>query len=91
MRHCAPVRTIQRNALPESFQHTVAFAEDTTGDQQTTRSTLPVQQPVLVIPEHERKSYPTDLTDAHWQRIVPLFCCPQLSQKDATTVSNSAR
>ena len=36
------------NDLPESIQHTVAFAEDMTGDQQTNRSTLTVQQPVLV-------------------------------------------
>ncbi len=61
------------NDLPETIQHTVAFAEDMTGDQQTSRSTLTVQRAVLVIPEHERKSYPTDLTDAQWQRIVPLL------------------
>jgi cellulose synthase/poly-beta-1,6-N-acetylglucosamine synthase-like glycosyltransferase/transposase len=61
------------NDLPETIQHTVAFAEDMTGDQRTNRSTLTVQQPVLTIPEHERKSYPTDLTDAQWQRIVPLL------------------
>jgi len=61
------------NDLPETIQHTVAFAEDMTGDQQTSRSTLTVQRAVFVIPEHERKSYPTDLTDAQWQRIVPLL------------------
>jgi cellulose synthase/poly-beta-1,6-N-acetylglucosamine synthase-like glycosyltransferase/transposase len=61
------------NDLPETIQHTVAFAEDMTGDQRTNRSTLTVQQPVLTIPEHERKSYPTDLTDSQWQRIVPLL------------------
>src|SRR6266404_9445024 len=61
------------NDLPETIQHTVAFDEDMTGDQQISRSTLTVQRAVLVIPEHERKSYPTDLTDAQWQRIVPLL------------------
>ena len=34
---------------------------------------LPVQQAVLVLPAHERKSYPTDLTDAQWQHIAPLL------------------
>jgi cellulose synthase/poly-beta-1,6-N-acetylglucosamine synthase-like glycosyltransferase/transposase len=61
------------NDLPGTIQHTVAFAEDMTGDQQTNRTTLTVQQPVLAIPEDERKSYPTDLTDSQWQRIVPLL------------------
>src|SRR5258708_7237462 len=61
------------NDLPETIQHTVAFAEDMTGDQQTSRTTLTGKRAVLVITEHERKSYPTDLTDAQWQRIVPLL------------------
>jgi transposase/4-amino-4-deoxy-L-arabinose transferase-like glycosyltransferase len=34
---------------------------------------LPVQQTGLVVPEHEQKSHPTDLTDAQWQRIAPLL------------------
>ena len=59
--------------LPESTQRTMTFAEDMTVDQQTNRSTLTVQQTAQVIPEHERKSYPSDLTDAQWQRIVPLL------------------
>src|SRR5258708_13843604 len=61
------------NDLPETIQHTVAFAGGRTGDQQTNRPTLTGQQPVLAIPEDERKSYPTDLTDSQWQRIVPLL------------------
>src|SRR5258708_8475736 len=61
------------NDQPESMQHTMTSAEDLTEKRQIFRPTLPVQQAVLVIPEHERKSYPTDLTDVHWQRIAPLL------------------
>jgi 4-amino-4-deoxy-L-arabinose transferase-like glycosyltransferase len=61
------------NDQPESMQHTMTSAEDLTEKRQIFRPTLPVQQTVLVIPEHERKSYPTDLTDVHWQRIAPLL------------------
>ena len=61
------------NAQPGSIQHTKTLAEDMTGDQQTDSPALTVQQPVLVTPELERKSYPSDLTDAQWQRIVPLL------------------
>ncbi len=32
-----------------------------------------IQQAVVVIPEHGRKGYPTDLTDAQWQQIAPLL------------------
>jgi len=51
----------------------ITSAEDITENQQIIRSTLPVQQAVLVVPEHEQTSYPTDLTDAQWQRIAPLL------------------
>jgi transposase/4-amino-4-deoxy-L-arabinose transferase-like glycosyltransferase len=61
------------NDQPESIQHSMTFAENITGHQQTNNSALPVQQTVRVIPEHERKSYPAYLTDAQWQRIVPLL------------------
>ncbi len=61
------------NDQPESMQHTMTSDEDLTEKRQIIRPTLPVQQAVLVVPEHERKSYPTDLTDAHWQRIAPLL------------------
>jgi cellulose synthase/poly-beta-1,6-N-acetylglucosamine synthase-like glycosyltransferase/transposase len=61
------------NGQPESIQHPMTFDEDITEKRQIIRPTLPVQQAVLVIPEHERKSYPTDLTDAQWERIVPLM------------------
>ncbi len=47
--------------------------EDITEKRQIIRPTLPVQPAVLVVPEHEQKSYPTDLTDAQWQRIAPLL------------------
>src|SRR6266446_6437949 len=56
---------------PESMQHTTTSDEDLTEKRQIIR--LPVQQAVLVIPAHEQKSSPTDLTDAHWQRIAPLL------------------
>jgi transposase/glycosyltransferase involved in cell wall biosynthesis len=61
------------NGQPESIQHTMTFDKDITEKRQIISHTLPVQQAVLVVPEHERKSYPTDLTDAQWQRIVPLL------------------
>src|SRR3989442_7179984 len=48
--------------------------EDLTEKRQIIR--LPVQQAVLVIPAHEQKSSPTDLTDAQWQRIAPLLPPP---------------
>src|SRR6266487_1903051 len=57
----------------ESSQETRTSAEDITEKRQIIRPTLPVQQAILVVPEHGRKSYPTDLTDAQWQRIAPLL------------------
>jgi len=59
---------------PESMQHTTTSDEDLTEKRQIIR--LPVQQAVLVIPAHEQKSSPTDLTDAQWQRIAPLLPPP---------------
>jgi cellulose synthase/poly-beta-1,6-N-acetylglucosamine synthase-like glycosyltransferase len=53
-----------------AIQHTMTVAEDMNGHQQT--SSL-LQQEVLVIPEHGRKGYPTDLTDAQWRQIAPLL------------------
>src|SRR5258708_4170303 len=61
------------NDRPRSIQRTITFAEDMTGHQQTASPALAVQQAVIDSPEDERQSYPTDLTDAHWQRIVPLL------------------
>ncbi len=55
----------------ESIQDTRTCDEDITEKRPIIR--LPVQQAVPVVPEHEQKSYPTDLTDAQWQRIVPLL------------------
>src|SRR5258707_7131379 len=61
------------NDRPRSIQHTMTFAEDSNGHQQISSSALAAQQAVVDTPEDERQSYPTDLTDAHWQRIVPLL------------------
>src|SRR6266487_6427935 len=58
---------------PEAIQDTNTFDEDITEKRQIIRPTLPVQQAILVVPEHEQTSYPTDLTDAQWQRIAPLL------------------
>jgi len=57
----------------QPIQRTIIFPKAMTGDRHTKRSTLTVQQAVAVIPEHERKSYPTRLTDAQWRQIVPLL------------------
>jgi cellulose synthase/poly-beta-1,6-N-acetylglucosamine synthase-like glycosyltransferase/transposase len=59
------------NDLPETIQQSITSDVDITEKWHIMR--LPVQRAVVVIPEHERKSYPTDLTDAQWQRIVPLL------------------
>jgi len=56
---------------PEAMQQRITSAEDITEKWHIMR--LPVQQTALVVPEHEQKSYPTDLTDAQWQRIAPLL------------------
>jgi transposase/4-amino-4-deoxy-L-arabinose transferase-like glycosyltransferase len=61
------------NDRPESIQRTITFAEDMTGHQQTASPALAAQQTVVDTPEDERQSYPTDLTDVRWQRIVPLL------------------
>src|SRR6266699_3915075 len=57
----------------QPIQRKILFPKAMTGDQHTNRSTLTARQAVAVIPEHERKSYPTGLTDAQWQQIVPLL------------------
>ncbi len=61
------------NHQPESIQRTTILAEDMNGHQQTNSLALPAQQVVLPMPKYERRSYPTDLTDAQWQRIAPLL------------------
>ncbi len=45
------------NGQPESIQHTMTFDEGITEKRQIISHTLPVQQAVLVVPEHEQKSY----------------------------------
>jgi putative transposase len=61
------------NDRPESMQRTIIFAEDMTGHQQTDSPALAAQQAGVDTSGDERKSYPTDLTDVHWQQIVPLL------------------
>lgn len=63
-------RQIIRHSI-ELMEAEGRYDEDLTEKRQAIR--LPAQQAVLVVPEHERKSYPTDLTDAQWQRIAPLL------------------
>ena len=58
---------------PEAIQHIMTIDEDITERRKIISPTLPVQQAVMVIPEHGRNSYPTDLTDAQWERIAPLL------------------
>jgi cellulose synthase/poly-beta-1,6-N-acetylglucosamine synthase-like glycosyltransferase/transposase len=64
---------MELNNQLESIQRTITLPKAMPGDRQTTRSTPTVRQAVPVIPEHERKSYPTGLTDAQWLQIAPLL------------------
>ncbi len=61
------------NDQREAIQDTRTFDEDITEKRQIISPALPVQQAVLVVPDNGRKSYPTDLIDAQWQRIAPLL------------------
>ncbi len=58
------------NHQQETMHRTITLAEDKNGHQQ---SNSPVQQAVLLMPKYERRSYPTNLTDAQWQRVAPLL------------------
>jgi transposase len=57
--------------LRESIGETLTLDKDITAKRLIVRP--PVQQAVQVNPEHGRKSYPSDLTDAQWERIAPLL------------------
>ncbi len=84
------------NDLPESIQHTVAFAENMTGDQQTNRSTLTVQLPVRVFSKHKRKSYPgitiptTPIVDANTSAQFEVMCYAEWLTAEAKRNNNDS-
>ncbi|HEV2583853.1 MAG TPA: glycosyltransferase, partial [Ktedonobacteraceae bacterium] len=62
--------SVDANHQQETMHRTIILAEDKNGHQHINS---PAQQPVLLRPKHERRSYPTDLTDAQWLKIAPLL------------------